>query len=232
MGRRNGYAPGTFSGVELATRDHAAATGFYGGLFGWSADGDGVLRLGGDAVAGLVAPGRDDVPAGWLSTVTVDDAAAVGRRAAAHGGGAAGELIIDPQGAVVAVRAATAWPGAARVNEPGCLCMNELITPDLDAARAFYEPVFGWATQAFGGPEMVLVLNRGAVNGSMIAVERVPAHWRPCFAVTSTGEALRQVRELGGTVLSEPLEIPDGSLAVAADPEGNPFSLFAGDLDP
>jgi predicted enzyme related to lactoylglutathione lyase len=232
MGRRERYAPGTFSGVELATRDRGAATGFYSALFGWSANGDGVLRLGGDAVAGLVAAGRHDVPAGWLSTVTVEDPAALGGHAVAHGGAAAGELISDPQGALVAVRAASAWPGAARVNEPGCLCMNELITPDLDAARAFYEPVFGWTTQAFGGPEMVLVLNDGAVNGSMLAVPGAPAHWRPCFAVASTDAALRRVRELGGSVLSEPLEIPDGSLAVAADPEGTSFSLFAGELDP
>ena len=232
MGRRERYAPGTFSGVELAARDRADATGFYSGLFGWSVDGDDVWRLGGDAVAGLVAPGRDDVPAGWLSVVTVDDVAAVGGRAGAHGGGAAGELITDPQGAVLAVRAATAWRGAARVNEPGCLCMNELITPGIEAAGAFYEPVFGWSMQAFGGAEMALVLNHGAVNGSMIAVPGGPAHWRPCFAVTSTEEALGRVRELGGTVVAEPLEIPDGSLAVAADPEGNPFSLFAGDLDP
>ncbi len=35
MGKRTSYAPGTFSWVDLATTDAAAAKAFYSGLFGW-----------------------------------------------------------------------------------------------------------------------------------------------------------------------------------------------------
>ena len=38
MGERDGYVPGTFCWVELATTDQAAAKEFYAALFGWVAD--------------------------------------------------------------------------------------------------------------------------------------------------------------------------------------------------
>src|SRR3712207_7324026 len=53
-------------------------------------------------------------------------------------------LVRDPQGAAVAVFEPSGFIGAERVNDVGCLVMNELITTDLEAARGFYEPLFGW----------------------------------------------------------------------------------------
>jgi predicted enzyme related to lactoylglutathione lyase len=40
------------------------------------------------------------------------------------------------------------------------------------------------------------------------------------------------VRELGGKVLVEPFEIPDGSLALVHDSEGVLVAIFAGEVDP
>ncbi len=235
MGRRTEYAPGTFSWIELAGPRARDAAAFHAALHGWSTNGDGTFRLDGDVVAGIAAPGAAGPP-GWLSSVTVADTRAVAARAVALGGTADGSLLTDPQGAVLGVHTAERRPGAARVNEPGALTMNELVTPDLDAARAYYEGVFGWTTEAFGdaaeGPAMVLVLNRGAVNASMIEAPSAAAHWRPCLAVDSVADAVERVVALGGSVVLAPATIPDGTLAVAADPQGAPFSLFAGDLDP
>ena len=213
MARRASYSPGTFSWVELITTDAAASAAFYEGLFGWRTDADGVFRLGGDAVAGIA---RGNGPlSGWLNAVTVADTDA--------------GLVMDPQGAVLALRGPTAR-AAERVNEIGALCMNELLTPDLDAASAHYADALGWTTEAFG-TGMRLVYNRGAVNASMIATDAGPARWRPCFVVASPEAALRRVEELGGRIVSGPIEIPDGVHAVAADPHGNEFSLFHGQLD-
>ncbi len=61
MGRRASYPTGTFSWVDLAATDAAAAKDFYAGVFGWELDdtdaGGGatytMCRVGGDAVAGL-----------------------------------------------------------------------------------------------------------------------------------------------------------------------------------
>ena len=38
MSDRTSYSPGTFSWVDLATRDADAAKAFYTGLFGWEYD--------------------------------------------------------------------------------------------------------------------------------------------------------------------------------------------------
>ena len=60
-GKRTSYPPGTFSWVDLATTDAAAAKSFYAGLYGWELDdtdaGGGAVytlcRVDGDAVCGL-----------------------------------------------------------------------------------------------------------------------------------------------------------------------------------
>ncbi len=62
--------------------------------------------------------------------------------------------------------------------------------------------------------------------------EGAPPDWRPCFTVESTETAVERVRELGGKELFEPLELPDGSIAMVLDPQGAVVALFAGEVDP
>jgi predicted enzyme related to lactoylglutathione lyase len=164
MGSRTSYPPGTFSWVDLATTDVDGARDFYTVLFGWVGDaeaGGSMLRLDGALVAAIF-PLSDDsraagTPASWTSYVAVDDVDASAARAVELGGGVAREpfdimdvgrvaLVEDPQGALVALWQAGTHFGAERVNDVGCLCMNELVTSDLDTARAFYEMLFGWTT--------------------------------------------------------------------------------------
>lgn len=259
MGKRTSYAPGTFSWVDLATTDAAAAKSFYTGLFGWATediDAGGAVytmcRVDGDAVCGLFEMSQDlritGVPPNWTGYVTVTDADAAVTRAKELGGGAIKDafdvldvgrtaVLEDPQGAVLAVWQPRTWIGAQRVNDVGCLCMNELATTDMPAARSFYESLFGWTTEEWDtgpdGPPMVLANNGETVNASFTTTQAgAPAHWRPYFTVESTETAARRVRELGGKVLLEQVEIPDGSLTMALDPEGALFALFAGEVDP
>jgi predicted enzyme related to lactoylglutathione lyase len=260
MGRRTSYSPGTFCWVDLATADADAAKSFYTRLFGWELEdtdaGDSavytICRLNGDAVCGLFDMSTDLPAAGvapnWTSYVTVADVDAVAAGATRLGGDVINDVfdvldvgrmavLKDPQGAVVAAWQPGTRIGAERVNDVGCLCMNELVTTDIDAARSFYEALFGWTTEAWdtgpGGPPMALAKNGGTVNASFIGVQGdEPARWRPCFTVESTDTAVERVRELGGSVVAEPFELPDGSLAVVLDPEGVLFSIFAGDVDP
>jgi hypothetical protein len=113
--------PGSLTWVELASGDIAAATKFYGEVFGWGAEtapmgesGEYTLfRLGEENAAGGydkagVLP--DEVPAHWLAYFAVDDIDATVEKAKALGGTAtdvmevemAGRfsVITDPQGAV------------------------------------------------------------------------------------------------------------------------------------
>ena len=159
MGKRTSYAPGTFSWVDLGTTDAAAAKAFYSGMFGWEmedTDAGGAVytlcRLDGDAVAGLYEMSEEMRSSGaspnWLSYVTVADADAAVARVKELGGSAIDDafgvmdvgrmaVLTDPQGAVFAVWEPRSRIGAERVNDPGCLTINELATPDLAAAHAF-----------------------------------------------------------------------------------------------
>ena len=227
MGKRTSYPPGTFSWVDLATTDAAAAKSFYTGLFGWDLDETDaaytICRLDGDAVCGLHEPSEDiratGVPPGWTSYVTVADAAAAATRARELGGdvvdGASefldlGRVAVlkDPQGAVFAVWQPRARIGAERVNDVGCLCMNELAT-----AR-------GWCRTA----------------RTSTAPSSHPRTARPRTGVrasrSSRPRSLARVRELGGRQLGEPLDIGHGSVAIALDSQGAPFTMFAGEVDP
>jgi predicted enzyme related to lactoylglutathione lyase len=125
--------------------------------------------------------------------------------------------------------------GAERVNDVGCLCMNELVTTDLDGARAFYERLFGWTTGLVdtgpGGPTLVWVRNDESLNAHMSA-EPGPPHWRPYFTVESTATTVTNLEALGGSVVAGPFPIPNGSIAVARDPQGAEFALFEGETDP
>src|SRR5687767_7370580 len=94
----------------------------------------------------------------WTSYVTVSDADAATARAKELGGGVISDasdvldlgrmaVLEDPQGAVFAVWRPRSRIGAERVNDFGCLCMNELATTDMRAAGSFYERLFGWTTE-------------------------------------------------------------------------------------
>jgi predicted enzyme related to lactoylglutathione lyase len=127
--------------------------------------------------------------------------------------------------------------GAERVNDVGCLGMNELATTDLDAARSFYEGLFGWTTEPIdtgpGGPSMASALNAGTLNATLGVVQGdAPPHWRPYFTVESITHAVERIRELGGRIVVEPFEVPAGQFAMAFDPQGAFFAFFEGEIDP
>jgi predicted enzyme related to lactoylglutathione lyase len=258
MGTRTSHAPGTLSFVDLATTDVDGAKAFYTALFGWEPeDGDAgggavytMFRLGGDAVTGLMALPVDlhsaGVPPSWTSYVTVTDADATAEQVTALGGTVANPpfdvmdagrmaVLADPQGAVFAVWQPRAAIGAERVNDIGCLTMNELATSDLGGARAFYGALFGWTFEDVdtgpGGPVMASVLLDGRLNATFTLDTTAPPHWRPYFTVESVVASLERIGELGGQTVAGPLPLPDGAFAFAVDPQGALFGLFEGEVD-
>src|SRR3954454_18517821 len=92
------FDPGTFCWAELATKDPGAAKRFYTSLFGWEAKDDPLpggmtyttLQLGGRAVGALYEMMDDErasgAPPGWLSYVSVADAAETAQKVKAAGG--------------------------------------------------------------------------------------------------------------------------------------------------
>lgn len=259
MGERTRYTPGTFCWVDLTTTDQEAAKAFYGGLLGWEAVdipvGEGavysMMRVDGKDVAAIApqpAQQREaGVPPLWNSYVSVESADAAVERAKELGGSAhapafdvmeAGRMgvIQDPQGAFVMVWQPRNRFGAELVNAPGALVWNELASANLDASKAFYSGLFGWEIEPFeGSPTPYLAIkNGGANNGGMRLLDSPgpPPHWLVYFGVQDIEASLAKVKELGGAVHAGPIDITMAKIAVAADPQGAIFALYAGVLEP
>jgi uncharacterized protein len=105
----------------------------------------------------------------------------------------------------------------------------------------FYESAFGWHTQMLGEEMGNYVLatttdsgedgpkRPGAINGGFFA--RKPdwpgQHPSVVIAVDDIKAAVRKVRDAGGTVLGEPMEIPGvGHYVSFTDTEGNRVSML------
>jgi hypothetical protein len=59
-----------------------------------------------------------------------------------------------------------------------------------------------------------------------------PPHWLVYFGTDDIDATVAKIGELGGTVVQPPFEIGDGNrVAVAQDPQGGYFALYAGRFD-
>ena len=249
MPERTSYEPGTPSWVDLGTSDPDASRAFYGKLFGWTADEPGpveetggytMFRKDGKLVAG-VGPLQDaNQPVAWSTYVSTDDVDGLVQRARDAGA----TVMVEPMQVMDAGRMAFfgheafgaigAWEpgrhtGAELVNEPGSMTWNELHTRDLEAAKAFGQAVFGWTAAAWeGSPYTIFNLGENGVAGATGMVpEGTPPHWMAIFAVDDADAAVAKVRELGGSVVVEPMDAEGvGRFAIVADPQGATFGVI------
>ena len=112
----------------------------------------------------------------------------------------------------------------------------EIYTDDPEAARPFYEKVFGWTIQKWNGPVEYWTVRTGSddepgINGGLL---RPREGQRPgtlnTVAVTSLDETLDKIQEEGGSVCVPKMAIPTvGWLAYAQDPQGNVFGVLEPD---
>src|SRR3569623_619207 len=114
-------------------------------------------------------------------------------------------------------------------------CWDELPTIDLAAATAFYEASLGWKPQTAdmgGGMEYTLFKRPGDPDPAMPNEDRNAggamtaqpgqsySYWLSYVAVPSADVTVAQVKRLGGTVMVEPMDIPNvGRFAVFSDPQ-------------
>jgi predicted enzyme related to lactoylglutathione lyase len=255
MGERTSYEPGTFCWVDLTSPDQAASKSFYEALFGWEAqdmptgdDGSfySIMQLGGKDVAAIAPQPQQQQDAGvpplWNSYVSVQDADATLARATELGATAhapafdvfdVGRMAViqDPQGAFFELWQPKLRYGAARVNEPGAFCWNELMTPELDASTGFYGELFGWTFEPFeAGPMPYRLIKNGEAGNGGIAqpISSTPPSWLVYFGVEQIDAAVARVGEFGGRTLSGPDDIGIAKIAVVQDPQGAVFALYAG----
>ena len=120
----------------------------------------------------------------------------------------------------------------------GSFVWYELVTSD-PAAAAFYADVVGWTMQDMGQPDMPYTIASigtrpvGGIMGFPPEMQVQRAAWRGYVLAADVDAMAERVKEAGGTVHREPMDIPDvGRFAVVSDPQGAVFMLFRGDGTP
>ncbi len=112
---------------------------------------------------------------------------------------------------------------------------NELMTDDVEKAKAFYEATLGWRFDAMpmdgGETYYVAMLDgepvAGMMDKSMLPPE-VPSHWFSYINVDDVDARLEKLKAHEGRVLREPFEVPGiGRIAIVADPTGAPMGWMS-----
>lgn len=118
----------------------------------------------------------------------------------------------------------------------------EMPAEDKNRMVKFYSTVFGWQAQQLG-PEMgeyVVVTTAesdetgrpkmgGAINGGFYQKTEDPVSNHPSvvIAVDDINNAIKKIKNAGGKVLNEPMDIPGvGSFSSFIDTEGNRLSIL------
>ena len=246
--------------VDLMTSDAERARAFYEGVLGWQAleaneefGGYFMFMNDGVPVAGAMANHSEGaIPDLWSIYLHVDDADATLSRVHELGGqvvvpavqvGDLGTMavITDPTGAGIGLWAPLNFQGFGVVAEPGTPVWFELHTSEYDAALDYYRDVFDWSTEEMSAsPEFRYSVSKdgessvaGVYDASLDLGEAGRSFWTVYFGVEDVDDALRSVRELGGSVVSPAQNTPYGRMATVADPTGTEFRVMQdpGDID-
>jgi predicted enzyme related to lactoylglutathione lyase len=189
---RTTFKAGEICWADLQTKDVRAAKTFYAAVFGWryedlpTPDGRSYSKafLGDDLVT-VIAPQNPQqeasgTPAQWNIYFAAADAGAIVEETP-HAGGAVEfgpEEVADtgimvflapPGGGTTGVWQPGTHTGAARYNEPGALAWAELLTPEPQAAVAFFQQLFGHEVTEYpqddGGTYTTLMVDSAEVAG-------------------------------------------------------------------
>ncbi len=116
-------------------------------------------------------------------------------------------------------------------HEPGTPSWVDLGTPDPPGGAAFYTSLFGWevfdAGPDAGGYCMCYLRDKAVAGLGPQQQPDVPPHWTSYISVADVDATTKAVRDAGGEVFMEPLDVFDsGRMAVFADPTGAPFAVW------
>ncbi len=115
----------------------------------------------------------------------------------------------------------------------GCFVWYELLTPDPEAAEAYYTNVIGWGTCPVERKYTLFTIGETAVCGLTSLPEEAqklgaPPNWLGYVVVNDVDVATTTACRLGATIYMAPRDIPDVCrLAVIADPQRAAIGLMA-----
>lgn len=112
----------------------------------------------------------------------------------------------------------TNWP-------PGTPCWVDLGVDDFARAQAFYSALFGWeiepGPQEYGGYSTCTKGGRAVAGIAPKMSPDQPSVWTTYLATDDLDGTVERVREQGGQVVSEPMDVGAmGRMALAVDPGG------------
>ena len=121
-------------------------------------------------------------------------------------------------------------------SDKGQFIWYELMTPDVDAAKAFYDSVVGWNIDAQSnfpnGYRMIGRSDGKSAGGVLPLTDEMQQHgarptWLAYIHVADVDGAVRSIEQAGGKTFMPPFDIPNvGRVAMVADPQGAPFYVM------
>ncbi len=115
----------------------------------------------------------------------------------------------------------------------GAFSWSELLTPDPQAALAFYGQLFGWTSEDMdmgSGSYHVIKAGDTSIGGVMApppGSEGMPPMWGVYVTVDDIDATAAKCVALGGKVLMPPMEVKTvGRMAVLQDPQGAVFNAI------
>jgi predicted enzyme related to lactoylglutathione lyase len=124
----------------------------------------------------------------------------------------------------------------SRTDTHGSFIWYELLTPDPDGAKAFYDAVIGWDIEPEPSGEMDYRMIRrgdgGRAGGVMRLTGEMRAHgaqptWLGYIAVDDVDSSVAAIEQAGGKPLMPAFDVPDvGRIGLVADAQGVPFYVM------
>ena len=123
-----------------------------------------------------------------------------------------------------------------RASQKGAFIWYELMTPDPEGAKAFYDAVVGWnigdAVPDFNGYRMIGRSDGGFAGGVLPLTDEMQQHgarptWLGYVYVDDVDRAVGSIEQAGGKALMPAMDVPSvGRIAMVADPQGAPFYVM------
>lgn len=116
---------------------------------------------------------------------------------------------------------------------PGTPSWVDLGTPDIDRAADFYGGLFGWDVpesenaEQTGGYRQAMLRGKPVAGMMPLMQEGQPPAWSSYISVEDAHATVAKVKDAGGTVLAEPMDVMDlGRMAIFADPTGAVLGIW------
>ena len=119
----------------------------------------------------------------------------------------------------------------------GAFSWCELMTSDVEAAKTFYNKLFGWETKDMPMEGMTYTMVKAGdkdVGGIMLIpkeAQGMPPKWGTYVTVDNVDEVAKTAEQLGAKICMPPQDIPSvGRFCVFQDPQGATISAITYNL--